>query len=264
MKNILVLASFFSLLCCSEAKLDRNQALELVKSSFGFSDNNLCSVSGVSKVVSEHYVIQFTLKSSVDFYKARLSGIAIKYKTWQLDSIQTEYGVSVSAGDYIKLYLQEEQLKRKVAEQIKATMKSMEILSSAVQRYLSDNRSFKRFIKRPSEKWDIYRSDFDKNMDPLIYQALVPKYLDSFPRDAWGKEFSFAWGRGCGGNGLDGFGDNDFRIGSLGADSVEEEWLFDDSKPDANIIPASDLSDYKTDLVLISGKWIRAVKIRSE
>jgi hypothetical protein len=264
MKNILVLASLCSLLCCSEAKLDRNQALELVKSSFGFSDNSLFSVSGVSKVVSEHYVVKFTLKSSVDFYKARLSGIATKYKDWQFDTIQTEYGVSVSADDYINLYRQEEQLKRKVSQQINETMRTMETLSSAVQRFLEDNKSFKKFIKRPGGEWDIYRSDFDKELDPLIYQAFVPKYLNSLPRDAWGKEFSFAWGRGCGGNGLGGFGDNDFRIGSLGADSVAEEWIFDSSKAEANIVPASDLSEYNTDLVLISGKWVRALKFKSE
>jgi wyosine [tRNA(Phe)-imidazoG37] synthetase (radical SAM superfamily) len=88
-------------------------------------------VSGVSKVVSENYAIQFTLVSSIDSYKARLSGIAKKYNDWQLDKIQTEYGVWVSADEYINLYRQEEQLKRKVAEQIRATMKTMETLSSA-------------------------------------------------------------------------------------------------------------------------------------
>jgi len=96
-----------------------------------------------------------------------------------------------------------------------------------------------------------------------ISLALSPFYLKICPtKDQWGNFFYVASGqiagyavRGCTFAGMD-----DFYIQSYGRDDVNDVWTYLPATPESGYYQVTSMDDFKLDLVMWNGSWIRVPK----
>jgi len=133
---------------------------------------------------------------------------------------------------------------------LKTTRVDITVISTAIERYIADNGT----VPTQDGAYDI-SSNF--------YDALSPSYVENLPvNDQWGNNFLVYCGTACNGKyGITGSGLNDFIVVSLGRDGIMEDWEFDENDPESGLFSLAIMDDFKKDIVMWNGSWIRANRI---
>lgn len=132
------------------------------------------------------------------------------------------------------------------------SMKDIFIINNAISDYLTD-------FGIPPKQAGLYdrKGEFNK--------ALSPFYIKVLPvEDNWGNGLSVYTGKACNGvyEGIKGCTEKDYIIISYGRDGKKEDWKYNPKNPEAGIYELKSDKDFDKDLVIWSGKWIRAPRVK--
>lgn len=132
------------------------------------------------------------------------------------------------------------------------SMKNIFIINNAISDYLTD-------FGIPPQQAGLYdnKGEFNK--------ALSPFYIKVLPvEDSWGNGLSVYTGKACNGvyEGIKGCTEKDYIIISFGRDGKKEDWTYNPKNPEAGIYELKSDKDFDKDLVILSGKWIRAPRVK--
>ncbi len=132
------------------------------------------------------------------------------------------------------------------------SMKNIFIINNAISDYLTD-------FGIPPKQAGLYdrKGEFNK--------ALSPFYIKVLPvEDNWGNGLSVYTGKACNGvyEGIKGCTEKDYIIISYGRDGKKEDWKYNPKDPEAGIYEFKSDKDFDKDLVIWSGKWIRAPRVK--
>lgn len=214
-------------------KFDAVQAEDVIKKTLELSEKDILEIVGISKESKEVVLVKFKLN------EIQISSKMRKYDTGgQLEEVQNEVGMWIPAETLSKSYGQKENLK--------ATMKSIGMISGAIADYVVDNG-----IAPSQEGFIIENSSF--------YNALCPFYIKSLPiMDSWGNKFMVYCGETVNGHyGISEAKSDDFLVVSYGRDGKQELWEINLDDTKAGLYAIDDIDDYNKDIVSWNGAWIR-------
>ena len=129
----------------------------------------------------------------------------------------------------------------------KASMKDIAVLNAVLQDYMTD-------FGHPPPQSGIYSKDDD------FSKALSPFYIKVVPiRDKWDHNFYVYTGKSCNGvyPGITDCTEKDVLIVSYGQDGKKDTWKYNSKTVETGFYPLSE-KNFKNDLVIWNGKWIRA------
>lgn len=133
----------------------------------------------------------------------------------------------------------------KNAVTLRATMADMQMWTKAIQAYVSD-----KGIAPPDPNGPI---SFKK---PIV-RELLP-YLERVQTtDWWGFSYWIWTGPGIDQYGIRTTGPADFIIVSVGKEGIREAWKYDSAHPQAGYHGIRELDDFKKDIVLFNGEFLR-------
>jgi len=128
----------------------------------------------------------------------------------------------------------------------KGTMKDMTSISTACADYITDHGT------APTNAEDLGTGD-------TIISELSPFYLKVLPiKDQWNFPYYVYTGTACNILGITDASQDDFLVVSYGRDGAADGWNFDGSNPEGGLFTVSNMEDFKKDLVMYDGSWIRA------
>jgi len=132
------------------------------------------------------------------------------------------------------------------------SMKDIFIINNAISDYLTD-------FGIPPKQAGLYdrKGEFNK--------ALSPFYIKVLPvEDNWGNGLSVYTGKACNGvyEGIKDCTEKDYIVISYGRDGKKEDWKYNPKNPEAGIYELKSDKDFDKDLVIWSGKWIRAPRVK--
>lgn len=130
---------------------------------------------------------------------------------------------------------------------VKSTMKNISVISKAITNYVMDNG----YIPDQSGSYD---------SNSAFYKTLSPFYIKLLPiKDKWENGFRVWCGSDANGNyGISGANGDDHLVVSFGSDKVkEDDFSFDAYSPEDGLFVLSKMSDFKKDLIMWNGAWIR-------
>jgi len=134
------------------------------------------------------------------------------------------------------------------------SMKDIFYVNLAISDYLTD-------YGIPPKQAGLYdrKGEFNK--------ALSPFYIKVLPvEDNWGNGLSVYTGKACNGvyEGIKGCTEKDYIVVSYGRDGKKEDWKYNPKNPEAGIYEFKSDKDFDKDLVIWSGKWIRAPRVKKK
>ena len=134
------------------------------------------------------------------------------------------------------------------------SMKDIFIINNAISDYLTD-------FGIPPKQAGLYdrKGEFNK--------ALSPFYIKVLPvEDNWGNGLSVYTGKACNGvyEGIKDCTEKDYIVISYGRDGKKEDWKYNPKNPEAGIYELKSDKDFDKDLVIWSGKWIRAPRVKKK
>jgi len=133
----------------------------------------------------------------------------------------------------------------KNAVTLRATMADMEMWTKAIQSYISD----KGMAPANPNGWISFKKPIVRELLPYLERVQTT--------DWWGFSYWIWTGPGIDQYGIRTTGPAEFIIASLGKEGIREGWKFDADNPQAGYHKIRELDDFKKDIVLHNGKFLR-------
>jgi type II secretory pathway pseudopilin PulG len=133
----------------------------------------------------------------------------------------------------------------KNAVTLRATMADMEMWTKAIQSYISD----KGIAPANPNGWISFKKPIVRELLPYLERVQTT--------DWWGFSYWIWTGPGIDQYGIRTTGPADFIIASPGKEGIREAWKFDADNPQAGYHKIRELDDFKKDIVLHNGQFLR-------